>query len=103
MDITDSTLSNVASFSAMFTSPDEQLPELDAMITPEVFTRVVLTLARRYQITHFEAILELCEHYQRDYESVKSLLTPTLKLALLEEVSRRRLLKDNSFLLDKLG
>jgi hypothetical protein len=87
----------------MFTAPDEQLPTMDATITPEIFTRVILTLVRRYQITHFEAILELCEHYQRDYESVKSLLTPALKLALLEEVSRRRLLKDNSFLLDKLG
>jgi len=102
MDSTNSTLT-VRSFGQMFQHADERLPEQDAEITPEAFTKVVLTVVQRYQISHFEAILELCEYYQRDYESVKPLLTPTLKLALLEEMSRRRLLKDNSFLLDKLG
>lgn len=93
----------VYSFGKMFKQSDEQLPELDAKITPEIFTRIVQTIVSRYGISYFDAIMELCEHYDREYESVKSLLTPKLKLALMEEMSQRRLLKDNSFLLDKLG
>lgn len=84
----------------MFTRPDEQL---DNVPTPESFTRVIDVLVRRYHISYFDAILELCEHYDREYESVKPLLTPKLKLALTEEVAQRRLLKDKTFLLDKLG
>lgn len=84
----------------MFQLVDEQLENVP---TPEQFTRVVETLVRRYELTYFEAILNLCEHYDREYESVKGLLTPKLKTALLEEMSERRLLKDNSYLKHKLG
>ena len=47
--------------------------------------------------------MALCDHYQREYESVKKLLTSKLKMALMEEMSHRRLLKDKSYLQDKLG
>lgn len=90
----------VAGFGRMFSRPDEQL---DGVPTPENFTRVVDTLVRRYRLSYFEAIMELCEHHDREYESVKSLLTPKLKLALLEELSERRLLKDRSFIQQRLG
>lgn len=87
----------------MFRQPDEQLPALDAEITPEAFTRVVFTLVQRYGLSHFDAVLEVCNHYEREYESVKPLLTSKLKLALTEEMAQRRLLKDKTFLMDKLG
>lgn len=90
----------VGSFTTMFTLPDEQLGKVP---TPESFTRVIGVLVQRYQISHFDAILELCEHYDREFESVKPLLTPKLKLALTEEVAHRRLLKDKTYLLQKLG
>lgn len=91
---------NVPGYGKMFQRDDEVLSNLP---TPQEFTRVVQTLARRYQISHFDAIIELCEYYDREYESVKSLLTPKLKLALMEEMSGKKLLKDNSYLQDKLG
>lgn len=101
--VTGTITPNIRQFGLMFQQSDEQLPSLDAEITPEAFTRVVLTLVRRYNISYFDAILEVCDHYDREYESVKALLTPKLKLALTEELSQRRLLKDKTFLLDKLG
>lgn len=84
----------------MFVAQDEQL---DPVPTPENFTMVVDTLVQRYQLSYFEAIMELCDFHEREYESVKSLLTPKLKLALMEEMSEKRLLKDKSYLLHKLG
>lgn len=90
----------VSGFGRMFTRPDEQL---DGVPTPEQFTIVVDTLVRRYRLSHFDAIMELCEHYDREYESIKSLLTPKLKLALMEELSEKRLLKDRSFIQQRLG
>ena len=93
-------MTNVSGYGKMFQRGDEQLGTVP---TPQEFTRVVQTLVRRYQLSHFDAIIELCEHYDREYESVKSLLTPKLKLALMEEMSGKKLLKDNSYLQDKLG
>lgn len=90
----------ISGFGKMFKSKDEQL---DLVPTPEAFTRVVSLLTARYDLSHFEAILTLCDHYDREYESVKPLLTPKLRLALLDEMSERRLLKDRSFLQHKLG
>lgn len=87
-------------YGAMFTHADEQLENVP---TPEQFTRVVEVLVRRYQLSYFDAILALCEHHDREYQSIKKLLTPKLKVALLEEVAHRRLLKDNSYVHDKLG
>lgn len=84
----------------MFRRDDEQLATVP---TPEDFTRIVNTLVSRYQIGYFDAILELCDHYEREYDSVKELMTPKLKLALTEELSRRRLLKDKNFLSERLG
>lgn len=84
----------------MFTRPDEQLSNIP---TPEEFTRVVDTLVSRFRISYFDAILELCEQYDRDYESVKPLLTSKLKVALMEEMSARRLLKDKHYLTHRLG
>ena len=100
MDIINFTDSNVSGFAKMFRHPDEQL---ESVPTPESFTRVLDVLVRRYQITYFEAILELCEHYGREYDSVKPLLTSKIKLRLTEEAARRGLLKDRTFLLEKLG
>lgn len=91
---------NVPGYGKMFQSEDEQLSSVP---TPQEFTRVVQTLVRRYHIAYFDAIIELCEHYDREYESVKSLLTPKLKLALMEEMSTKKLLRDNSYLQHKLG
>jgi len=91
---------NVFDYGKMFKREDETLSKLP---TPQEFSRVVQTLAHRYQLSYFDAIIELCEHYDREYESVKSLLTSKLKLALLEELSGKKLLKDNSYLQDKLG
>ena len=67
---------NVPGYGEMFQHADEQLSSVP---TPQEFTQVVLTLVRRYQLSYFDAIIELCEHYDREYESVKSLLTPKLK------------------------
>lgn len=91
---------SVAGFGKMFLTPDEQL---DSVPTPESFTLVVELLVRRYELTYFEAIMELCDYYDREYESIKPLLTPKLKVALLEEMSEKRLLKDNTFFQHKLG
>lgn len=91
---------NVSGYGKLFRRDDEQLSSVP---TPQEFTRVVQTLVRRYQLSHFDAIIELCDHYDREYDSVKSLLTPKLKLALMEEMAGKKLLKDNSFLQDKLG
>lgn len=87
-------------YGKMFTQPDEQL---DQVPTPEQFTRIVDTLVRRYELSYFDAIMALCDHNDREYESVKKLLTSKLKVALMEEMARKRLLKDNSYLQDKLG
>lgn len=91
---------NIHGFGKMFQNQDE---ELLTVPTPENFTRVVDTLVRRYNMSYFDAIMSLCDHYDRDYESVKSLLTPKLKHALMEEAAYSRRLKDNSYLLHKLG
>lgn len=84
----------------MFSRADEQL---DPIPTPENFTLVVLRLVERYGLSHFDAIMELCNHYEREYESVRPLLTSTLKSALLEELSSKRMLKDRTYLEQKLG
>lgn len=91
---------NVPGYGQMFQQADERLSSVP---TPQEFTQVVLTLVRRYQISHLDAIMELCEYHDREYESVKSLLTPKLKLALMEEMSTKKLLRDNSYLQHKLG
>lgn len=91
---------HITGFGNMFRSPDEQL---DPVPTPENFTRVVTLLVERYRLTHFDAIMALCDHENREYESVKNLLTPKVKLALMNELSCLRLLKDRSFLQHKLG
>jgi hypothetical protein len=88
-------------YGKMFTRPDECLTA--PVPTPEEFTRVVETLVRRYHLSYFDAILALCEHHDREYESIKKLLTSKLKVALMEELAQKRMLKDNSFLQDKLG
>jgi len=87
-------------FGNMFELPDEQL---DPIPSPENFARVVTLIVARYHLTHFDAIMALCDHGNREYESVKTLLTPKIKLALLNELSSLRLLKDRSFLQHKLG
>jgi len=91
---------NVPGYGEMFQRTDEQLSSVP---TPQEFTQVVLTLVRRYQLSYFDAIIELCEHYDREYESVKSLLTPKLKLALMEEMTSKKMLRDNSYFQHKLG
>ena len=85
----------------MFLRADEQLS--NEVPTPQQFTQVVELLVDRYQLSYLDAIMALCDHYQREYESVKKLLTSKLKMALMEEMSHRRLLKDKSYLQDKLG
>lgn len=84
----------------MFRRADEQI---ESVPTPESFTHVLDVLVERYHLTYFEAILALCDHYGREYESVKPLLTSKIKLRLTEEAARRGLLKDRTFLLEKLG
>jgi len=100
MDITDSIPFKRSSFTTMFTLPDEQLGKVP---TPESFTQVLDVVVKRYQLSYFDAILELCEHHGREFESIKPLLTPKLKVVLMEEVARRGLLKDKTYLLEKLG
>ena len=84
----------------MFRQADERL---HAIPTPEQFTETVQRLVTRYQLSYFDAIKELCDFHDREYDSIKPLLTPVLRLALLEEMSEKRLLKDRSFLRHKLG
>lgn len=88
-------------YGKMFLRADEQLS--DDVPTPQRFTQVVELLVSRYHLSYLDAIMALCDHYQREYESVKKLLTSKLKMALMEEMSHRRLLKDKSYLQDKLG
>jgi len=89
-----------ANFGNMFLKADEQL---DTVPNAESFSRVVMLLATRYELSYLDAIMEICNHYDREIESVKSLITPKLKLILTEEAARNRLLKDRTFLLDRLG
>ena len=89
-----------ANFGNMFLKADEQL---DTVPVAESFSRVVMLLATRYDLSHLAAIMEICNHYDREVESVKSLITPKLKLILTEEAARNRLLKDRTFWLDRLG
>ncbi len=86
-------------FGKLFHETDETL---DTVPTPEAFALLVETLVSRYKISYFDAILEICEHYDREIESVKALLSPKLKFKLTEEAASRRLLKDKSFLQDRL-
>ena len=90
----------MAGFGKMFTRPDEQVP---AIPSAELFSRVVMLVADRYRISHMDAILELCERTVRDYESVRPLLTPKLRLLLVDEAAQRNLLKDRNYLARKLG
>jgi hypothetical protein len=89
-----------ANFGNMFKKEDEQL---ETVPTQESFSRVVLLVSERYGLTHLESIMEICGHYEREVESIKPLLTPRLKLILTEEATKQKLLKDNTFLLDRLG
>lgn len=91
---------DVSGYGKMFQTDDEKLTGVP---TPREFTKVVDTLVRRYQLSYFDAIMALCDYHDREYESVKGLMTPKLKMALLEEMSHKRLLKDNSYLQHKLG
>lgn len=93
---------HVLGYGKIFTHPDEVLTG-EPVPSPEEFTRVVETLVRRYNMPYFDAILALCEYHDREYESIKKLMTPKLKLALMEEMAQKRMLKDNSYLQDKLG
>lgn len=90
----------VHGFGKMFKSDDELL---DSVPTPETFTKIIDTLVKRYHLSYFEAIMELCDYHDREYESVKPLLTPKLKLALMEEMAQKNQLKDKSYMLHKLG
>lgn len=83
----------------MFTLADEKL---DSVPTPESFGLLIERLVDRYNLTYTEAIVELCEHYEREYESVRLLLTPKLKDTLAEEMAVKRMLKDNSFINNQL-
>lgn len=85
----------------MFQQPDEWLEE--QVPTPEQFTRVVETLVCRYGLSYFDAILALCDQYEREYDSVKPLLSSKLKVALMEEMAQKRMLKDKNYLQHKLG
>lgn len=90
----------VNGYGKMFTRDDELLGTVPS---PEQFTRVVDTLVRRYQISYFDAIMALCDHHDREYESVKSLLTSKLKVILMEEMAQKRMIKDKNYLQHKLG
>jgi hypothetical protein len=90
----------VNGYGKMFKHGDEQL---ESVPTPEQFTRVVDTLVTRYRISYFDAIMSLCDHHDREYESVKSLLTSKLKVILMEEMAQRRMIKDKNYLQHKLG
>ncbi len=83
----------------MFTRQDEQL---DVVPTPESFGLLVERLVARYHLRYFDAILELCNHFDREYESVRLLMTPKLKQVLADEMAAARNLKDNSILQDRL-
>lgn len=83
----------------MFRRSDEQLGTVP---TPESFCLVIERLVARYGISYFDAILELCDHYDREYESVTPLLTSRITEALAEEAAAKNLLKDNSFLHNRL-
>ena len=90
----------VNGYGKMFQRDDELLGTVPS---PEQFTRVVDTLVRRYDISYFDAIMALCDHHDREYESVKSLLTSKLKVILMEEMARKRMIKDKNYLQHKLG
>ena len=87
-------------FGRMWKRPDEVLSMVP---TPEEFTELVDTIVDRYDIPYIDAIIEICEHFDREIESIGSLITPKIKLALTEEASKSKLLRDNSFALDRLG
>lgn len=83
----------------MFTHPDERL---SAVPTPEEFTRLVVLLVWRYDLTYFEAIQLLCDYYDREYESVRALLTPRLRDELQRELTGKHLLKPDTNATPKL-
>lgn len=84
----------VQGFGTMFQSEDERLPSVP---TSEAFGEIVERLVWRYDLSYFDAIRELCDYHDREYESIRPLLTPRLKLILLEEMSKARAMKDNTF------
>ncbi len=88
-------------YGKLFLRADEQLTE--EVPTPQQFTRIVELLVSRYRLSYLDAIMALCDHHGREYDSVRKLLTPKLKLTLMGELAHRRLLKDKSYLQDKLG
>jgi len=87
-------------FQKCFKQPDEVL---DPIPTPEGFTKLVDKIVSRYNMSYMDAMLEICEHYDREPASVKELITPKLQLELMQEASSRKLLKDNKFSEIRLG
>jgi len=75
---------------------------LPAIPNAESFTLLIDRVAAKYDIGHFDAIMEFCERTGRDYDTIGSLLSSKLKTRILREVTARRLLKDNSVALDML-
>lgn len=99
MGSTNSMHKPIGSFTTMFSSSDEQL---DNIPTAESFTRVLDVLVSRYHLSYCDAIVELCEHYGREYDSVRKLLTPRVKAKVTEEAAQRGLLKDKTLLGERL-
>lgn len=87
-------------FGKMFRAEDERL---SGVPSAEEFSALVIRIADRYTLSHFDAMLEICMHHDRDPESVRSLITPHLKLILADEAATRNLLKDRDYLARKLG
>lgn len=95
----------------MFTQPDERLREPDEQLrepedtvpTPRKFAKVIDTLVQRYHLSYFDAIMQLCDYEKREYDSIKGLITPKLKLALMEELANKKMLKDKNYLQHRLG
>ena len=61
--------------------------------TAEAFSQAVITLSQTLDISYFDAVRHVCDHYDRDYESVKELLTSQLIQMLTIEQSALHTIK----------
>jgi hypothetical protein len=64
------------------------------------FSKVIFDKVRTGKIEYMDAIVSYCEDLQIDVEAIVDLISPSLKLKLMEEATSLRLIKSSSFSLD---
>lgn len=65
-------------------------------LTPSTFSCMLITMMRDKNISHIDAILELCRERNIEIESIPELLTPQLKKLIKNEAVSLNLMRKKS-------